>query len=297
MARSLCLLLMVPLLAAVAHAQGMSDEYVRERTRAKYARPHGLTFQWDLFAEGQLLAQEQKVFADGVPADNISYEDFDGQPLGVFFDTEMRLRFSWDDSLSFGYGFHVLRAFVDETDEAIGFNGVQYPPGVDADYGSDWHEFRLLYRRDLFRIGMADSFTFFVEAGLEWSLVSAKLGSDTFTVSDDRDTEKFRELLPWYCIGLGFDWELSSSLILSLQARASYLNGFPTFQKRDDESMSQAVLSLSGTIGLDWKINDWFSLLLRGKYRHFKVKLYSDDRTDEYFYSGYGPEIGIGFRF
>ena len=297
MARCLLLLTLLSLAAVAVHAQGMSDDYVRERTQARYERPHGLTFSWDLLVEGLLLTQEQKVFADGIPADTLAYDEFDGQDIGIFAETELRMRFSWHDSISFGYGFHVLRSFVDETDEAVGFNGVLYPAGVDADYGSDWHEFRLLYRRDLFRLGLADSFTFFVEAGLEWSLVSAKLGSDTFTVTDDRDTEKFSELLPWYCIGLGFDWELSNSLVLSVQARGSYLNGFPTFQKRDDESVNQAVLSLAGTVGLDWALTDWFSLLLRGKYRYFQAKLYSDIRTDEFFFGGMGVQAGIGFRF
>lgn len=302
MARPIALLcLLASLFGATASAQGMSEEYVRERTRARYERSHGVTLQWDLFATGTLIRQEQKVRAFGTPADNLSYTgDFDGMPFGVFGETELRLRFSWHDSIVFGYGFRYVRAFSDDADDFdqdTRFNGVTYPQGVDLDYGADFHDFRLLYRRDLFRLGLDDSFTVYLQAGLEWALLTAKLGSDTFTVSDGRDQVKFREMLPWYSAGLGFEWELGAGVLVSAQASGSYSAGVPTFQKRDDNQMKQSITSITASATIDWAVNDWFSLMLRGRFRHFKAKLYGGFRSDEFYWQGMGPELGIGFRF
>lgn len=289
---------LVALFAADLSAQGMSEDYVRERTRAKYASPHGLTFDIDLLAQGSYFSQWQRVRADGLTGDQIDYEDdMGGSPIGVFLDLELRLRFSWNDSISASYGFRVLRAFDDTLDEATAFNGVSYPKGVDADYGSDWHDLALVYRRDLFRIGLANSFTVFVQAGLEWGIVSTQFGSDTFAVTQNRDVEKFKELLPWYTVGLGLEWQIGDSVLLTAQGRGTYEVGVPTFQRRDENQMKQSVISINASFTIDWQITEWFSLLFKGHYRQMKLKLYGGFRADEYEFTGFGPEFGLGFRF
>lgn len=296
--RFVLLCLLAGLVAPLAFAQGMSEDYVRERTRARFERPYGIGFEWDVLAHGALFEQMHKVRAEGLPADRIGYsKDMDGVPLGVFLDTEFRVRWSWHDSLTAGYGFHILRAFEDDPDENTRFNGVNYPAGVDVDYGSDWHDLRLTYRRDLFRIGLAGNFTMFAEVGLEWGLFTAKFGSDTFTVKNDRDTERFRELLPWYTVGLGMELEIGQSIKLLAQGRGTYESGMPTFQKRDGESMKQSVVSLTGTATLEYAITDWFSFVARGKFRYLKLKLYGGYRSDQFLWYSYGPEVGFGFRF
>jgi len=291
-------LVLVSLSAPLAFAQGMSEDYVRERTRARFERPYGIGFEWDVLAHGALFEQMQKVRADGTPGDRIGYSrDLDGVPIGVFLDTEFRLRWSWYDSISAGYGFHILRAFEDDLDENTRFNGVNYPKGVDADYASDWHDMRLLYRRDLFRLGLGGTFTMFAEVGLEWGLITTKFGSDTFTVQDDRDEERFRELLPWYTAGLGLEIEIGQSIKITAQGRGTYEVGVPTFQKRDGDDMKQSVISLTGTATFEYAITDWFSVIARAKYRYLKVKLYGGYRSDQFLWYSYGPEVGFGFRF
>jgi hypothetical protein len=278
-------------------AQGMSSEYVEARTDAKYSKPHGVSLSWDIFAHVPWFDQRHEVRANGLEGDRLSFtDDADGLPIGVFLDTEMRLRFSWHDSIEAGYGFHVLRGFRDDIDEERRFNGVAYPEGVDLDYGSDWHEMRLHYRRDLFRLGLANNWTFYLTAGLEWAYIKVQTGSDSFPVREDRDEEHFRELLPWWNAGLGLEIEFGPVRI-GIDARGTYEVGVPTFQKRDDEPMKQSIISLTGVITFDYAIADWFSLVFRAKGRYFKAKLYGGFRADEFLWTGIGPEVGIGFRF
>lgn len=294
----LCLLFALASCVPALCAQGMSEDYVRERTRARFSRPHGVTFEWDVLAHGALFDQRQKVRAEGLPADRIGYsKDMDGVPLGVFLDTELRMRWSWDDSIIAGYGFHVLREFEDDLEETTRFNGVSYPAGIDVDYGADWHDLFLVYRRDLFHLGLDGNFTLFAEVGLEWGLFTTRFGSDTFTVKDDRDTERFRELLPWYTVGLGFELGIGQSIKLSAQGRGTYEVGVPTFQKRDGEDMKQSVVSLTGIATFEYAITDWFSFIARAKYRYIKMKLYGGYRSDQFLWYSYGPEVGFGFRF
>ncbi len=290
---SLCILC-----APLALAQGMSEDYVRERTRARFARPYGIGIEWDLLAHGALFDQMQKVRANGIPGDRIGYSrDMDGLPIGVFLDTELSLRWSWHDSVTVGYGFHVLREFDDELDENTRFNGVIYPKGVDVDYGADWHDMFAVYRRDLFHLGLAGNFAVFAEIGLEWGLITTRFGSDTYRVKDDRDVERFAELLPWYTAGLGFEWQIGQHVRLSAQGRGTYEVGVPTFQRRDDETMKQSVVSLTGLVGFEYAVTDWFSIVARAKYRYLKLKLYGGYRSDQFLWWSAGPEIGIGFRF
>jgi hypothetical protein len=278
-------------------AQGMSEDYVRARTEAKYSKPYGIGVEWDVFAHVPYFEQRHQVRANGLGGDSISYtRDMDAPPIGVFLDTELRVRFSWHDSIEAGYGFHVLRAFKDELDERTRFNGVIYPQGVDIDYGSDWHDFRLHYRRDLFRLGLAKDFTFYLTVGLEWTYLKVQVGSDSFPVRDDRDEEYFRELLPWWNAGLGMQIELGP-VRLTADARGTYAVGYPTFQRRDDETMKQSIVSLTGVVTFEYAITDWFSLIVRAKGRYFFAKLYGGFRSDRFVWYSVGPELGIGLRF
>ncbi|MBK9976067.1 MAG: hypothetical protein IPP14_14940 [Planctomycetes bacterium] len=292
------LALLLPLLASAALAQGMSEDYVRERTRAKYQRPYGLSIEWDLLGYGALFDQQQKVRANGLPADRIGFvDDAGGAPIGAFLDTELRVRWSWNDSIEAGYSFQILRAFDDTLDEVTRFNGVTYPKGVDSDFGSDWHDMHLTYRRDLFRIGLADSFTLFALVGLEWGVIKTHFGSDTFSVQNDRDEERMRELLPWYTAGLGMELQLGESIRLTASGRGTYEVGVPTFQRRQGDDMKQSIISITGLASLEWAVTDWFSLILRAKYRYLKAKLYGGFRSDQFLWWSAGPEIGVGFRF
>ena len=294
--------LVVALLAAAAAAsvaaQGVSEEYARERTRARFERPYGLGIEWDAFAHAPFFEQMHKVRAEGLPGDRIGYNrDMNALPLGVFLDTELRLRFSWHDSIEAGYGFAVLRAFDDRLDETSRFNGVVYPKGTDSDYGADWHEFRLLYRRDLFRLGLDGNFTMYGKVGLEWSMLKVQFGSDTYAVEQDRDEERLRELLPWWNAGLGFELNIGHDWRITAEGRGTYEVGVPTFQKRDGESFKQSIISLTGEAALEYRVTDWFALILRGKYRYFRAKLYGGYRADSFLWWSAGPEFGIGLRF
>ena len=283
--------------ASALSAQGMSEDYVEARTKEKYSKPHGVSLEWDIFAHVPWFSQQQEVRADGLEGDRLSFTDSgNGQPIGVFLDTEMRLRFTWHDSIEFGYGFYVLRGFNDELDEPRAFNGVQYPRGVDLDYGADWHEFRLHYRRDLFRLGLSKNWTFYVAAGLEWSYLKVQTGSDDFPVRKDRDEERFRELLPWWNAGLGLEIELGDARI-GVHARGTYGVGFSTLQERDGDPMKQSIVSLTGVVTFDYNFTDWFALVIRAKGRYFRAKLYGGYRADEFLWTSIGPEVGIGFRF
>ncbi|MBX3474183.1 MAG: hypothetical protein KF754_07350 [Planctomycetes bacterium] len=293
-----CLLFLMTLAVSPLFAQGMSEDYVRERTRARFARPHGITLDWDVLAYGAYFDQMQKVRAEGLPANGIGYSrDFDGVPIGVFLDTEFRLRWSWHDSITASYSFAILRTFEDELEDTTRFNGVAYPAGVDVDYGADWHDLRLTYRRDLLHIGLAGNFVIFGEIGLEWGTFTTRFGSDTFTVKNDRDTERFRELLPWYTAGVGLEWQIGQDIRLLASGRGTYEVGVPTFQKRDGDDMKQSVVSLTGIASFEYAINDWFALVVRAKYRYLKLKLYGGYRSDQFLWYSYGPEVGFGLRF
>lgn len=294
--RFLGLVILIGCAAGLA-AQGMSEDYVRARTEAKFGKPHGVSADLRLVANVPYFNQTQRSRAYGLEPTTIGFSrDMDGVPIGVFPRVELSLRFSWHDSIQAGYGFHILRAFQDELDDDIDFNGVRYPAGTDIDYGSDWHEFSLHYRRDLFRLGLAKNFTFYATAGLEWAVVSIQTGSDDLPVSDGRDRIRFRELLPWWSAGVGAELEIGDFRI-SADARGTYAVGYPTLQKRDGNSMKQSIVSISAHAALEYQVNDWFSLVLRGKYRYFRAKLYGGFRADRYSWQSMGPEIGVGFRF
>ncbi len=293
-------LLILGLICATAGsvaAQGMSEDYVRARTDEKFGKPHGVTARWDVFAHVPWFEQKHRVRANGLGGDTLGFvDDMDGLPIGAFLDTEFRLRFSWHDSIEAGYGFHVLRAFRDERDEATRFNGVLYPAGTDIDFGSDWHEMRLHYRRDLFRFGLAKQWTVYATAGLEWAYIKVQTGSDSFPVSDDRDEERFRELLPWWNAGLGMELDLGT-IRLGVDARGTYEVGFPTFQRRDGNNMKQSIISLTGLVTFEYALTDWFSLIARAKGRYFYAKLYGGFRSDRFLWYSVGPEVGFGISF
>ncbi|MBX3460679.1 MAG: hypothetical protein KF696_12070 [Planctomycetes bacterium] len=292
--RLVCLLL---LLAAPLCAQGMSEDYVRARTEAKFSRPHGITLEWDVMAHAAFFEQQHKVRANGFGGDGIGFaRDMDGFPVGVFLDTEARLRFSWHDSIEVGYGFALTRAFKDDLGKFVRFNGVIYPPGTDIDFGADWHEVRLHYRRDLLRFGLGREFTLYATAGLEWSYVRVQTGSDTFPVSKNRDEETFKELLPWWNAGIGMQLELGTRIRLTADARGTYAIGYPTFQERDKDDMKQSVISISSHFTFEYAITDWFTLLARVKLRYFYTKLYGGWRSDRFLWYSLGPEVGFGIR-
>jgi hypothetical protein len=291
------LFLVVASCAAGVFAQGMSEDYVRERTDEKFAKPHGFSLEWDLFGYIPFFEQQQRVRSGGLGSDRFSYtDDMDGFPIGFFGGTEVRFRFSWHDSLEVGYGAYYTRAFKDELGEFKRWNGVIYPPTTDIDYASDFHDFNILYRRDLFRLGLAKNFTVFVKAGLEYSYISTHVSSDNFP-APERDTERFRELLPWYSIGLGVELEIGSTIRITAEARGTYEVGIPTLQKRDKDDMKQSIVSLTGLVSFDWNITDWFALVVRVHYRYLKVRLYGGFRQDNFLWWSIGPDIGFGLRF
>ncbi|MCC7510298.1 MAG: hypothetical protein IT464_13135 [Planctomycetes bacterium] len=293
---TLRLLMLGVLACAPLCAQGMSEDYVRARAEAKFAKDHGISFEWDVFAHVPWFEQQHKVRANGLGGDGISFvRDMDGFPIGVFLDTEARLRFSWHDSIEVGYGFHVLRVFKNGLDDFTRFNGVLYPPKTDIDFRSDWHDMRIHYRRDLFRFGIDRNFTTYVTAGLEWAYLKAHTGSDTFPVADDRDEEHFRELLPWWNAGVGMQLEFGR-IRLTADGRGTYAVGYPTFQKRNDETMKQSIVSLNAYAAFEYQITDWFSFVVRAKFRYLFVKLYGGFRSDRFLWYGVGPEIGFGIR-
>ena len=279
-------------------AQGMSEDYVRERTDEKFSKPHGFSFEWDLFAYIPYFDQQQRVRSSGLGSDRIGYsDDMDGFPVGFFGGTEVRFRFSWHDSVEVGYSLYYTRAFKDELGEFKRWNGIIYPPTTDIDYASDLHEFNVIYRRDLFRLGLAKNFTVFVKAGLEYAYIRTQVASDNFAVQDDRDIEHFRELLPYYTVGLGIELEIGSAIRLTAEARGTYEVGWPTFQKRDKDEMKQSIVSLTGLVAFNWNITNWFALVVRVHYHYLKVRLYGGFRQDNFLWWSIGPDIGFGLRF
>jgi hypothetical protein len=292
------LFLLVASCAASLGAQGMSEDYVRERTDEKYSRPHGFGFEWDLFGYIPYFEQQQRVRSAGIGSDRISYtDDMDGAPIGFFGGTEVRFRFSWHDSIEVGYGLYYTRAFKDELGEFKRWNGIIYPPTTDIDYAADFHEVNLMYRRDLFRLGLSKNFTVFIKAGLEYAYIRTQVASDNFTVQKDRDIEQFRELLPWYSLGVGIELEIGQSFRITTEARGTYEVGIPTFQERDKDQMKQSIVSLTGLVAFDWNITDWFALVVRVHYRYLKVRLYGGFRQDNFLWYSVGPDIGFGIRF
>lgn len=292
------LLILIAGLGASLFAQGMSDDYVRQRAEEKYSKPSGFSLDWDLWVHVGLFEQQQRVRAAGLGSDRISFtKDMDGAPLGVFGGTDIRMRFTWHDSLHIGYTAAYLRAFKDDLDDFTRWNGVIYPPNTDIDYGADFHEFSALYRRDLFRFGLSRSFTFFIKAGLEYAYIRTQVGSDTFKVDDGRDVEEFREMLPWYSVGVGSELLVGQNIRLTAELRGTYFAGFPTFQERDDADMKQSITSLHANVTFEWHITDWFALVARAKFRYFRARLYGGNRQDNFLFYSYGPDIGFGFRF
>lgn len=293
--------LLVALIALVGGsllAQGMSEEYVRQRAAEKFSRPHGFGLEWDLFAYIPWFEQQQRVRAMGLGSDRVSFtDDAGGAPIGLFGGTEVRFRFTWHDSIHIGYSPYILRAFEDEIDDPIRWNGVFYPEGTDIDYASDFHDFHIHYRRDLFRLGLARNITFFVKAGLEYAYVRTEVGSDTFNLDRDRTSEEFREVLPWYNLGFGMEMEIGQSIRLTAEARGTYQVGVPTFQKRDGDRMKQSVWSLTGIFAFEWNVTDWFVVLGRARYRYLKLFLYGGFRKDRFLWYSAGMDVGFGFRF
>lgn len=297
MLRALMLILIAGLGASV-FAQGMSDDYVRERAQEKFDKPHGFSLDWDLYVHVGLFEQQQRVRDAGIGSDRVSFtKDMDAAPIGVFGGTDIRMRFSWHDSVQISYTAAYLRAFKDDLDDFTRWNGVTYSPNTDIDYAADFHEFSVLYRRDLFRLGLSRSFTFFVKAGLEYAYIRTQVGSDTFTVEDDRDVETFREMLPWYSIGVGAELLVGQDIRLTAEARGTYFAGFPTFQERDGDDMKHSVTSLHANFTFEWNIVDWFALVARVKFHYFRARLYGGSRQDNFLFYSYGPDIGFGFRF
>lgn len=292
------ILLLLCACGASLYAQGMSEDYVRARTAAKYDKPYGFGLEWDLYGYIPFFEQMQRVRADGLPSDRIgNTKDLDGSPIGFFGGTDVRFRFSWNDSIELGYNAYYVRTFSDGLDETKRWNGLVYAPDTDLDYAADYHEFRLLYRRDIFRLGLSKSFSFFVKAGLEYAYINTSVGSDTFTVSDDRDKEQFREILPWWTAGFGVDIDVTSDIRISAEARGTYEVGWTTFQKRGGEHLKQSVVGLTGLASFEWKIVDWFVLIARVHYRYLKVRLYGGYRQDNFLWYSIGPDIGFGLRF
>ncbi len=297
MARIVWVMLLAGLCAGNVWAQGVSEDYRRERERARFAKPHGFGFELDLFAHAPYFEQQQKVRAHGVDGNRLSYRgDFGGTPFGVFLDLDIRARFTWWDSIEFGYGFAVLRAF-DDFKEPAGFNGTEFPADVDGDYGADFHDFHLLYRRDLFRIGGASEFAFFIQAGLEWAVLTASLDSDDVPSLNKRSREHFRELLPWSVGGLGFEWRFNDHFRLRADGFGGYQAGMPTLQKRADKSVAQSVTSITGRALFEWRPVSYFAVLVGGQYRYLRARLVAGFRQDNFLWWSVGPEVGVGFRF
>lgn len=279
-------------------AQGMSEDYVRQRADEKFSKPHGFGIEWDLFGYIPFFEQQQRSRSGGIGSDALSYAgDMNGAPIGFFGGTEVRFRFTWHDSVEIGYGAYYTRGFEDEIDDFTRWNGIIYPPNTDIDYAADMHDFNLLYRRDLFRLGLAKNFTFFVKAGLEYSYIRTQVASDNFPVLKNRDVVQFRELLPWYSVGLGVEMEIGSSIRLTTEARGTYEVGWPTGQENDKDDMKQSIWSLTGIVAFDWHITDWFVLIARVHYRYLRVRLYGGFQQHNFLWYSVGPDIGFGFRF
>lgn len=293
------LALLIASLGGALCAQGMSEEYVRQRADERFSKPHGFGIEWDVFAHIPWFEQMQRVRADGLPGDRIAFvDDMGGFPVGVFGGTELRARFTWNDSLHFGYAPYILRAFDDEIDERTRWNGLNYPAGTDLDYASDFHDFHLHYRRDLFRMGLDKNVTFFAKFGLEYALVRTRVNSDTFTLSgDERDIEEFNEVLPWYNVGLGMEMLIGRSIRVTAEARGTYQAGVPTFSKRDDENMKQSIASLTGVVAFDYNLTEWFVITARVRFRYLRMELYGGDRNSRFLWYSLGPDIGFGVRF
>ncbi|MCA8911328.1 MAG: hypothetical protein KDB82_06465 [Planctomycetes bacterium] len=292
------ILLLLCALGTSLYAEGMSEDYVRARTDAKYDKPYGFGIEWDLYGYIPWFEQMQKVRADGLPGDRIgNTKDLDGSPIGFFGGTDVRFRFSWHDSIELGYNAYYVRAFDDGLKKTKRWNGLVYAPGTDLDYAADYHELRIMYRRDLFRLGLTKSFTFYVKAGLEYAYISTSVGSDTFKVTDNRDKETFSELLPWWTAGFGVEIDVTDSIKIGAEARGTYEVGFTTLQKRDKENMKQSIWGLTGVMSFEWKIVDWFALIARVHYRYLKVRLYGGYRQDNFLWYSLGPDIGFGLRF
>lgn len=122
------MLLLVAATGACLCAQGMSEEYVEARTTEKFSKPHGFSLEWDLYAYVPWFEQQQRVRSGGIGSDRISFtKDMDGLPIGVFGGTDIRMRFSWHDSLEIGYNPYFVRGFKDELDDFTRWNGIIYP--------------------------------------------------------------------------------------------------------------------------------------------------------------------------
>jgi hypothetical protein len=301
MNRGLCLLWLVVGVvlagAEVLSAQGMSRDYVRARAHERLSRPHGLGMELDILGHTPWFEQTQRVRAGGIDGDTIGYADeFNGLDFGAFLNAELRVRWSWHDSIELGYSFHLLRSYARELADPVGFNGIQYPAGVDAEYSSDWHDFRAHYRRDLLRVGLARNLVIYGVAGLEWAVIEAGMESDTFPIEDDRTSAKYRELLPWWNAGIGAELALGQRTRIGLDVRGTYAVGYPTFQKRDDSNMKQSVVSLTGRAAFEYHLTDWFVLVARGKVRYLELRLYGGRRQSDFEWFSIGPELGIGIR-
>ncbi len=279
-------------------AQGMSEEYVRQRADERLSKPHGFSLEWDAFAYVPWFEQMQKVRGDGLPADRLAFvDDMGGFPVGIFGGTELRARFTWNDSVHFGYAPYILRAFDDDIDDFKRWNGVLYPGGTDLDYAADFHDFHVHYRRDLLRMGLDKNVTFFGKIGLEYAYVRTRVASDTFVLgSDDRDVEDFSEVLPWYNVGIGMEMLIGQRIRLTAEARGTYQVGMPTFQERDDEDMKQSIVSLTGVVAFDYHITDWFVLTARARFRYLRMQLYGGDRKSQFLWYSIVPDIGFGLR-
>ncbi|MCC6572745.1 MAG: hypothetical protein IT462_03045 [Planctomycetes bacterium] len=278
-------------------AQTVTEEYRAERERARFAKPHGFCFEGNLFCYAPYFDQQQKVRAYGVPGDGVSYRrDFDGVPFGAFLDLDLRARFTWWDSLEFGYGFASLRAFKD-FDEPTSFNGTTFPADVDGDYASDFHDFHLMYRRDFLYVGERSEFSLFFQVGIEWAIISTEVSSDDVPTIKHRETVRFREVLPWPAAGIGFNWNFGDHFNLRVDGYGSYINPMPTFQERDGKDVKQSLTSITGRALFEWRPWPFFSVLMGAQYRYLKMRLVAGFRQDNYLWWSVGPEIGVGFRF
>jgi hypothetical protein len=293
------LLLALALLAAPLFAQrgGVSDDYIRERERQKFAKPHGFSAQVDLFGLFPYFDQWQRVKADGLKADKVDFrDDAGGLPFGAFFDCDVRLRFTWHDSIEMGYSFAFLRRY-DEFESTTRWNGFTYPKGVDIDYETDFHDMHVMYRRDLFRLGLSNNFSFFIQAGLEWAVIDARVGSDDMPPLNNRKRERFRELLPWTIAGVGIVWDITDHMSLRADAYGGFQADFPTFQKREGKRVDQSVLSIAARAMFEWRPVSFFAVNAGVRYRLLSVELESGRRLSEFLWFAIGPEVGFGLRF
>lgn len=297
MTRAVLILLVLSVGAPLFATPGaMSEDYIRERERQKFAKPHGFSAEIDAFGLFPYFLQSQRVEADGLRGDDVDWaDDAGGIPFGAFFDTSVRLRFSWHDSIEMSYSFAMLREF-DEFESNTRWNGFIYRDGVDMDYAADFHDMRLLYRRDLFYAGAANNFNFFIQVGLEWAIIDTQLGSDDTPAQDNRERERFRELLPWPALGAGFVWNFSDHFVLRLDGLVGYAD-WSTLQNREGRKVSQSLFSITGRATFEWKPVSWFAVLAGVKYRSLDVELESKKRNSEFSWWNVGPEIGVGFRF